>query len=114
MSGNSDLKKRYKELENLSNDEILRKSLLKKAKGFVLEEIIEEYCKDEENKKMVLSKKKVTTKEVPPDTASIKFLMEIDNLDKNRFSTMTDEELRKEKERLFNLLREESDGSEGI
>ena len=49
MSGNSDLKKRYKELENLSNDEILRKSLLKKAKGFVFGYFSE--CEPGESKK---------------------------------------------------------------
>ena len=112
MSGNSELKRKYKDLDMLSSDEILKKSLLKKAKGFVLEEIVEEYSKDDENKKMVLSKKKVTTKEVPPDTASIKFLIEYEALDKDRFSNMTDEELKLEKERLLKLLKEEKDECE--
>lgn len=108
MSGNSELKKRYKELDDLSNDEILKKSLIKKARGFILEEVVEEYCKDDNNK-MVLSKKKVTTKEIPPDTASIKFLIEYEALGKDRFSNMTDDELLLEKERLLKLLKEEKD-----
>lgn len=114
MSGNSELKKRYRDMDELSSDEILKKSLLKKAKGFVLEEIVEEYCKDDENKKMVLSKKKITTKEVPPDTASIKFLIEFESFDKSKFSNMSDEELNSEKERLLKLLKEESNEGESI
>ncbi len=112
MSGNSQLKKRYKEIESLSNEDILKKSLIKKARGFILEEVVEEYCKDEESNKMVLSKKKVTTKEVPPDTASIKFLIEYETLSKDRFSNMTDEELLIEKERLLKLLKEEMNETE--
>ena len=109
MNSISKLTKKYKEDGSTNCEEVLKSSLLKKAKGFILEEIIEEYSKDSEDKKLVLSKKKITTKEVPPDTAAIKFLIEMESLDKNKFSNMTDEELQKEKERLLKLLKEEED-----
>lgn len=101
------LTKKYEKESFEDSEEILKKSLLKKAKGFILEEIIEEYSKDEEDSKLILNKKKITTKEVPPDTAAIKFLIEMGTFDKNKFANMTDEELEVEKKRLLKLLKEE-------
>ena len=70
------LNKKYKDLENLTTEESLTKTLLKKAKGFVIEEVVEEFLREEEGN-LVLTKKKVTTKEVPPDAGAIKVLIEL-------------------------------------
>lgn len=76
----------------------------------MVEEIIEEYFLSE-NGEMVLNKKKITTKEVPPDTNAIKYLIESENVLKksNQYENMTDEELNKEKIKLLNLLKEVDD-----
>ena len=52
---------------------------------------------------MVLQKKKVTSKDVPPDLASFKALIEI-NGKEDDLSSFTDEELIAEKDRLLKLL----------
>ena len=109
MNSIKKLTKKYEKESFEDSEDILKRSLLKKAKGFILEEIIEEYSKGDDDKKLVLNKKKITTKEVPPDTAAIKFLIEMDSFDKNKFANMTDEELEVEKKRLLKLLKEEDD-----
>ena len=83
----------------------LKKSLFKKATGFVVEETTKEFVKDED--KMVLSKKKVTTKEFPPDSSAIKFLLELEKFNNNEFENLTDEQLHQEKLRLLNILKDE-------
>ena len=76
-----------------------KKALLKKALGFKTEEVVEEYSASDGE--IVLTKKKVTQKVVPPDCMAIKMLIEGCE---ERY--MTDEELEKEKERLLKLLKE--------
>ena len=68
----------------------------------IVEEVIEEYATDKDGV-VVLSKKKVTIKNVPPDISAIKILLDSKVED---FSTMTDEELEQEKQRLLSLLSE--------
>ena len=94
------LKNQYKNLD--SSENIIKKTLLKKANGFVLEEIAEEYAVEEDSLKLL--KRKITTKEVAPDINAIKVLLELDNLDKVDYSNLTDEELMEEKNRLLKLL----------
>lgn len=100
------LNKKYEELKKKSQEEILKHALLKKAQGFIVEEIVEESSKDDNNS-LSLVKRKVTTKEIPPDMSAIKYLLELDNLTQNKYSTMTDEELQQEKLNLLKLLKEE-------
>ena len=52
---------------------------------------------------MPKEQKKVTIKNVPPDISAIKMLMEVQI---QPLSTMTDEELEEEKQRLLGLLEE--------
>ena len=52
----------------------IEKSLLKKALGYQYKEVIEEYSIGEDGEK--LSKKKITTKDVPPDISAVKLLLE--------------------------------------
>ena len=83
------------------NDKKVRKALEKRALGYEAEEVVEEYVKTEEG--VVLSKKKVTIKNVPPDVSALKILLETNEVD---LSLLTEEQLEKEKERLLLELKE--------
>ena len=61
-------------MDDLS-EEKLKKALLKKALGYVAKEQVCEYSVDE-NGEEVLSKKKVTKKQLSPDLAALKILLE--------------------------------------
>ncbi len=95
-------------LSDLS-EEKLKKALLKKALGYVAKEQVCEYSIDE-NGDEVLSKKKVTKKQLSPDLSALKILLEKFYGD---FSVedMSDEELEKEKFRLLQLLKEEEENA---
>ncbi len=79
----------------------LEQALIKKALGYDATEVVEEYVGDGDEIK--LSKKKVTTKNVPPDMSALKFLLEESQ---KEVSQMTDQELYEEKVRLLCLLKE--------
>lgn len=57
----------------------IKELLVKRAMGFEVEEIVEEY--NDVDGHLVLSKKKVTKKFIPPDSIALKFLLtnEIDD-----------------------------------
>ena len=78
--------------------EKIEKALIKKALGYDSVEVVEEYVTSEGE--VILNKKKVTTKNVPPDITAIKMLLG----DEKEVVEMSDEELIKEKERLMQLL----------
>lgn len=85
----------------------IRKALLKKALGFLSDEIVEEYSLDESGNP-ILNKKKVTKKFNPPDISAMKMLLERnDILTHEKLSKLTNAELEKEKKRLLKLLKEE-------
>ena len=96
------LAKRYE--SDISQEDLIKKTLLKKAKGFIVEEISEEYSREEGEKGLKLLKRKVTSKEVPPDINAIKVLIELNQFDLSNYKNMTDEELICEKNRLIKLL----------
>ena len=77
----------------------LKDALIKKALGCSHTEVVEEYVTEEGEIK--LTKKKVTTKNEPPDVTAIKLLIE----EKDDLTEMTDEELEAEKKRLIGLLK---------
>lgn len=79
----------------------VRKALIKRALGYDAEEVVEEYVKTEEG--VVLSKKKVTIKNVPPDISALKILIETQGED---ITSLTSEQLEREKERLLLELNE--------
>ncbi len=81
--------------------EKIRDALIKKAMGYDVKEVVEEYS--EEDGEIRLVKKKVTLKNVPPDVTALKMLME----ETEGISSLSDEELKKEKERLLKELSEE-------
>ncbi len=92
--------KSKKQKTDLKQD--LKDVLIKKALGYDVKEVIEEYSSDADGA-VKLSKKKVTTKYVPPDMTALKIL-----LDENHkgVEQMTEEELYEEKIRLLWLLKE--------
>ena len=87
-------------MKNLDKD--IEKALIKKALGYIQEETIEEYSNVDDE--VVLNKRKVTKKEVPPDMSAIKILLDIKNIDSKDVKSMTTEELIKEKEKYKKIL----------
>ena len=94
--------------KNLSDNEV-KAALVKIALGFDATEIVEEYVSDEQGD-IRLSRKKVTTKNVPPDVTALKMLLEDDG---TPVSQMTDDELEKEKTRLLELLSKRNKKKKG-
>ena len=94
MKGRSKQKKKFDKTD-------LEQALIKKALGYDATEVVEEYVGDGDEIK--LSKKKVTTKNVPPDMSALKFLLDESQ---KEVSEMTDQELQEEKVRLLCLLKE--------
>ena len=77
----------------------INSALLKKALGFDAQEIVEEYAMVDGGE-VKLSKKKITTKCVPPDVSALKMLLERQTL----LIDLSDEELEAEKQRLLDIL----------
>ncbi len=76
--------------------------MLKRAVGYEAQEVTEEYLDDGEGGvKMV--KRKVVSKNVPPDVSAVKLLVELEGSED--ITTLTDEELEREKQRLLSLLK---------
>ena len=81
----------------------IEKSLIKKALGYQYKEVIEEYSIDENGEK--LSKKKITTKDVPPDISAVKLLFESLNVStSDDFENLSDDELKEEIKKAIKLL----------
>lgn len=79
---------------------LLGDALLKKAIGYDTSEVIEEFS--ENDGQVVLVKKKVTKKRVPPDMTALKMLL--DGESRADVTTMTEEELKAERNRLLKEL----------
>lgn len=108
------LSSKYEKDDSVQDEGFVKKILLKKAKGFVLEEITEEYSLEGEGG-LKLTKRKVNTKEVAPDIVALKALIEIDEVGKtDKYKNMTREELIEERDRLFKLFKEEEDEIDGL
>ena len=86
---------------------------MKKALGFELKEVVEEYSVDDgEKKELKLIKKKVNTKSYPPDLDAIELVFNNFNNQDSVYEKYSDEELIAEKENLvalFKRLKEEKD-----
>lgn len=83
----------------------IEKALLKKALGYDIKEVVEEFAKDKEGENLLI-KKKCTTKHFPPDVSAIKILLSYyDEKTFEELENMTDEELLAEKEKLFIQLQ---------
>lgn len=77
----------------------LIEAVRKVALGYSLEEVTEEY--GVENGELKLVKRRETRKDVPPDLKAVKIL-----IDEKDYSSLSDEELEKEKCRLLEQLKE--------
>ncbi len=92
--------------------QLMEKILTKKAKGYTVKEKTDEYVVVDGV--LSLNKRKIVTKNVPPDISAIKALIELDNTI-DRVETLTDEQLQAEKLRLINVLKLcEMDAGENI
>jgi hypothetical protein len=87
-------------------NEKLKKTLIKKATGFKVEEAVYEYGMQEDEVKLL--KKKVSTKYFPPDLSAINILL---NEKESNYKELTDEELEQEKLKILNLLKEIESGN---
>jgi len=84
----------------------ISKALIKKATGLSVDEVVEEYTQNPEDDSLRLVKRKVTTKQLPPDIQAVRTLLEFcDDKNLNEFSKLTDDELLKERERLLDILK---------
>ena len=93
------MKKKY-EIKKTTEEDV-KNALLKKALGYVAEEVVEEYIKDQDDN-LILNKRKVTSKVVPADIPAVKVVLDL--IKDDDFSSMSDEELMQEKDRLLELL----------
>lgn len=85
----------------------LSKALIKRALGYSTKEIVEEFSKDDE--RLVLTKRKVTKKNIPADITAVKVLLEMYSSSDQDFSKMTDEELLIERDKLLQRLKKENE-----
>ncbi len=98
-------------IPNDVNEDKIKEILLKKAVGYTSEEVVEEYQLKEDE--LMLTKRKVTSKQVPPDLSSAKVVLEYFAREGD-LTNLTDEELLEERNRLIEILsktKEEEDGT---
>ena len=81
-------------------DEVVR-ALKKCAVGFGTSEVVEEF--GVQDGELILVKKKVTRRDIPPDIKAVKMLM-----DESSCANLSDDELEEEREKLINLLKGEN------
>ena len=85
------------------NEEI-EKAVFRRAVGYDVQEITEEYSGENE-----LLKRKVSSKHYPPDMTAVKTMMEL-GLDNDELKTMSDSQLGELKLRLLNELNDMTKG----
>lgn len=83
-------------------DEEIRKSIIKRAKGYRYNEVQEEYSVDGDGV-AVMTRRKVMKKYCPPDAAALKTYMDLCR-EEDDVCDKSDEELEEEKQRLLALL----------
>lgn len=91
----------------------LKTALFRRAVGYDTTEVVEEFAETEEGEQR-LTKRKVTTKNVPPDISAAKLLLELEEEGEKKYdlSFLSDEELQREKERLLSDLSRLQGGGE--
>ncbi|MDE5990749.1 MAG: hypothetical protein K2O95_06025 [Clostridia bacterium] len=85
------------------NEEI-EKAVFRRAVGYDVQEIIEEYSGENE-----LLKRKVSSKHYPPDMTAVKTMLEL-GLDNDELKSMSDDQLIELKKRLLNQLNDMTKG----
>lgn len=86
----------------MSSLKLMEKILTKKAKGYSVKEKTDEYVVVDGV--LTLNKRKIVTKNVPPDISAVKALIELDSSTQG-VEALTDEQLQAEKLRLLNVLK---------
>jgi len=81
----------------------VKEALYKKAVGFEVSEVTEEYSYVED--KLELIKKKINTKFYPPDLSAIELALDSMGENRNEYSKYSDEELFKERDVLLELYK---------
>ncbi len=81
----------------------IEKALIKRAVGYDAEETVMEFSSDVNGEERLL-KRKVTTKNFPPDVQAAKLLLDMDGEDD--FISFSDEQLETERKRLYKILEE--------
>lgn len=80
--------------------QLVKDAMLKRATGYDATETVEEYV--ERDGEICLVKRKVSTKNVPPDVSAARLVMEEGN---ESLTELSDEQLLAEKQRLMDLLK---------
>ncbi|MBO4323657.1 MAG: hypothetical protein J5836_03245 [Clostridia bacterium] len=78
-------------------------ALIKRAVGYDAQEIVEEFSRSEEGEER-LCKRKVTTKNFPPDVTAAKLLFDIQ--EEEDLALLSDEQLEEEEIKLYKILEE--------
>ncbi len=81
----------------------INNALYKKAFGYDANEVVEEFVVSDDGD-YKLSKRKITKKHISPDLNAVKILLDNIEQKNDRFESMSDEELLKEKLKLLELL----------
>lgn len=88
----------------MSNElEKISKALFKRAVGYNVDEVVEEYLITEEDGQK-LTKKKKTIKNVPPDISATKLYLELNNINNNEYKNYSNQKLDEEINRLKQIL----------
>lgn len=82
----------------------IKKALLDKALGYTTQEIVEEYGLSGDD--FILQKRKTSMKTYPPDLSALQMLLDENEVENNKYSSFSKEELEQEKIRLIKLLKE--------
>lgn len=82
----------------------MKEALYKRAVGYEAQEVTEEYVGEDGGVKLV--KRKVVSKNVPPDVSAVKLIVELSS--ETEVKNLTDEELEQEKIRLIRLLESQN------
>ncbi len=85
----------------MQRDDDLEQALKKCAVGFDTSETVEEFAVQDGELKLV--KRKVTRRDIPPDIKAVKMLLD----GRPDESTLSDEELAAERQKLLKMLKEE-------
>lgn len=91
---------------DLQDSKVLRSSIIKKALGYNVDEVTEEFALKDDNN-LALVKRKVSTKHIPPDYSAFKVLCEYFGEADDDISSLSDEELNKSIKQLITSLSEE-------
>ena len=91
------------------NEKNIKIALKKRALGYDSTEVTEEY-QEKEDGSVRMVKRKVVSKNVPPDVTALKLYLDMQN-ESEDIKTLSDEELEQEKIRLIKLLMEEENGN---